>query len=73
MSAPISPKTIAIAFLAIAIFISLSAERRACAIVGRLEAHKVTALKPVRLRLLSWILSLATVSLALVIWLFLEV
>ncbi len=67
------PKTIATAFLAIAIFIFLSAERRACAILDRLEAHKVTALKPVRLRLLSWTLSLATVSLALVIWLFLDV
>jgi putative membrane protein len=67
------PKTIATAFLAIAIFIFLSAERRACAILDRLEAHKVTALQPVRLRLLSWALSIATASLALVIWLFLDV
>lgn len=66
------PKAIATVFLAIAIFVFLSAERRACAIMNRLEAHKVAALKPVRLRLLSWTLSIATIFLAVVIWLFLD-
>lgn len=62
------PKAIASIFLAIACFIFLSAERRACRAISRLEAHKVTALAPVRLRLLTWILAAATVALGIAIW-----
>jgi putative membrane protein len=66
------PKGVATAFLAIAGFIFISAERRACAVMGRLEAHKVAALKPMRLRLLTWTLTAATAALALVIWFFVD-
>jgi putative membrane protein len=66
------PKGIATAFLAIAAFIFISAERRACAVMSRLEAHKVAALKPMRLRLLTWTLTAATAALALVIWVFVD-
>ena len=62
------PKAIATIFLAIAIFIFLSAERRARAITNRLEAHKVAALRPVRIRLLAWILAATTGALVVAIW-----
>lgn len=62
------PKAIASIFLAAAIFIFISAERRACRIIGKLEAHKVSALRPVRIRLLTVILAGATVMLGGAIW-----
>ena len=62
------PKTIASVFLLVAIHIFLSADRRARQIVDRLEAHSVAALKPMRIRLLSWLLSLATLALIGAIW-----
>ncbi|WP_093310397.1 DUF202 domain-containing protein [Sphingomonas jatrophae] len=65
-------KLIATAFLGVAAFIFLSAERRACTIMDRLETHKVAALKPVRMRLLAWTLTGATAALAAVIWILLE-
>jgi putative membrane protein len=65
-------KLIATAFLAIAAFIFLSAERRACTILGRLETHNVAALAPMRIRLLSWALTAATIALVIVIWAFLD-
>lgn len=66
------PKAIATGFLVIGVFIFVSAERRACAIMNKLEAHRIAALKPVRLRLLAWSLSLATLAIVPVIWLFLD-
>ncbi len=62
-------KAIATAFLLIAIFLFLSAERRACRIISHLEAHKVAALSPMRIRMLAWMLTIATSALALGIWL----
>ena len=62
-------QAIASAFLLIAIFIFLSAERRACAIIRRLESHQVAAFKPVRIRLLTGSLVLATTALLAAIWL----
>lgn len=62
------PKAIASAFLMIAIFVFASAERRACAMRRRLEPHSVVALKPVRIRLLAWALSLAAIALIAAIW-----
>ncbi|API61097.1 hypothetical protein BSL82_11415 [Tardibacter chloracetimidivorans] len=61
-------KAIATVFLVIAIFIFFSAERRARRIMSHLEAHKVTALRPVRIRLISWALASATAALVLAIW-----
>lgn len=62
------PKAIASVFLLVAIYVFLSADRRARHIVDQLEAHSVTALKPMRIRLLSWLLSLATLALIGAIW-----
>lgn len=63
------PKSIATGFLVIAIFVFLSAERRACRIIRRLEAHRVAALQPVRMKLIAWALTAATVTLGAAIWL----
>lgn len=48
-----APKGIASTFLLIAVFIFVSAERRARSIRSRLEAHHVRALKPLKMRLLT--------------------
>ncbi len=62
------PKAIASAFLFIAVFIFVSAERRASGIHTRLEAHHIHALKPVRMRLLTSGLVAATLALGGAIW-----
>ena len=62
------PKAIASAFLLVAIYVFLSADRRARHILNKLDAHSVTTLKPMRIRLLSWMLSLATLALIASIW-----
>lgn len=62
------PKAIATAFLLIAIFIFVSSERRARRVTGRLEAHAIRELKPMRMRLLTVALVLATVALIAAIW-----
>lgn len=62
------PKAIASLFLLIACFIFLSAERRACSAIARLDAHHVGTLAPVKLRLMTWALTAATIALAAAIW-----
>lgn len=62
------PKAIASVFLLVAVYVFLSAEQRARRMLGQLDAHSVIALKPMRIRLLSWLLSLATLGLIATIW-----
>lgn len=62
------PKTIASGFLAIAIFIFVSAQRRAMAITSRLHPHEIRSLKPVNMRLLTIALVSATMGLGMSIW-----
>jgi putative membrane protein len=62
------PKAIASTLLLIAIFIFVSAERRACGILSRLEAHKIHALKPIKMRLMTAGLVAATTALGGAIW-----
>ena len=62
------PKAIASIFLVIAGFIFLSAERRANRAIGELQAHRIAELAPIRLRLLTWILTAATFALGVAIW-----
>lgn len=61
-------KLIASIFLLIAIVIFLSAQRRACRAIGRLEAHKVAALAPMRIKLMAWSLTVATTALGYALW-----
>ena len=65
-------KAIATAFLLIAAFIFISAERRACTILTKLETHRVAALRPVRIRLMAWALVAATLALTAAMWLLVE-
>lgn len=63
-----APKLIATMFLVIAIGIFISAERRACSIFSRLDAHKVDAVKPIRIRIMAWFLASATTALVVAFW-----
>ena len=63
------PKAIATVFLLIAIFVVIAAERRACAVMHRLKPHEIKTFQMVNLRLVSWSMAAATVSLIAAIWL----
>ncbi len=62
------PKAIASIFLLIAIFIFVSAERRAVVIRSRLEAHEIRSLRPINMRILAFGLVTATIGLGVGIW-----
>lgn len=63
------PKLIATSFLMLSIFIFSSAQQRACRALGRLESHRVAELRPIGIRLIAWLLSLATTALIAALWL----
>jgi putative membrane protein len=63
------PKLIASVFLLIAVTIFVTAERRASAVLRRLDAHKVTTIKITNLRLITIAAVAATIGLLAVIWL----
>jgi putative membrane protein len=63
------PRTIATAFLLIAIFLFVSAERRACAVLDRMKAHQIEPARDYRLRLITIVASLAVVALIMAMWL----
>lgn len=63
------PKTIATAFLLAGIYVIVVAERRACRVIERLDTHKVAELKPINLKVLTWVSVAATVALIAAIWL----
>lgn len=65
-------KAIATAFLLVAVYVFISADRRARRILDNLDAHSVAELKPMRIRLLAWLLSLATVALIGAMWLLID-
>lgn len=62
------PRAIASAFLLIAVFIFVSAQRRALRIQSRLQPHQVRALRPVNMRVLAIGLVTATIGLGIGIW-----
>ncbi len=63
------PKAIATSFLILAVFVFVSAEQRARSTTDRLDAHKIKSLRPVRIRLITWGLVVATVALGVAFWL----
>jgi putative membrane protein len=63
------PKAIATGFLLIGAFIFIAAERRACAVLGRLDTHQVKSFKAVNVRLITVALVAATSALVAAIWL----
>lgn len=62
------PKAISTAFLLIAIFVIVVAERRASGVIDRLSSHEVKTFKAVHLRLLTGAIVLATLALIGAIW-----
>ncbi len=63
------PKLIASAFLVVAIVIFISAERRACTVLARLEAHRVASARKTNIRIISIASSIATAALIASVWL----
>lgn len=64
------PRAIASAFLVIAILVIVLAERRAAAVMRRLNTHVVVTARAVNLRLFAVAVSLGAAALILAIWLF---
>lgn len=63
------PRLIATAFLAIAIFIFIAAERRACAVLTKLSPHQVQTARQGNLRIITFVCVAATIALIAAIWL----
>ena len=63
------PKAIATLFLLIGIYVMLSAERRAFAVIERLRPHEVKTVGMTNMRVVSWSISLATLALIAALWL----
>ena len=63
------PKAIATAFLLVAIAIFISAERRACWIVGHLRTHKVETVRSRNLRIMTFVIVAAITALIAALWL----
>ncbi len=66
---PWAAKALATVFLLIAILVFVSALRRAVAITARLEPHAIRALRPMNMRVLTWLLAGATAALIAAVWL----
>ena len=69
MEPPWVPRSIATGFLLLAIFLFIVAERRACQVHDRLEAHHVTAFRNRRLRLITIVASAIVTALIATMWL----
>ncbi len=63
------PKAIATAFLLIAIFVLVVAERRACAVLARLHPHEIRTMKTINLRVMTYGAVAATLVLIGALWL----
>lgn len=63
------PRAIATAFFLVGIFVTVSAERRACSVVDRLHAHRVETVGVSRLRLITVVAALAISALIVAMWL----
>lgn len=63
------PRAIATAFMLVGAFVFLAAERRATKVTGRLDAHKVTSLGPLNLRLMAGVMIVTTALLIASLWL----
>ena len=63
------PKAIATLFLMVAVFVFIAAERRACAVVARLQPHEVKSFRRVNLRIITVALTAAALALIAALWL----
>jgi putative membrane protein len=62
------PKAIATAFLGAAIYVIIVAERRACSVISRFDAHRVAEMRPMNLKILTYVSVAATLALIAAIW-----
>jgi putative membrane protein len=62
-------KAIATLFILLGVFLTIMAERRACAIARRIETHSVKEMAQMNLRVISIAISLGSVALVAGIWL----
>lgn len=62
-------KAIATLFILLAVFLTVMAERRACAIAKRLETHSIKEMAQLNLRVISIAISLGAITLVGGIWL----
>lgn len=63
-----APKAIATAFLVIAIGIFIGAERKACAVISRLQAHQVKTVRIGSIRALTFAAAGAVIALIVALW-----
>lgn len=63
------PKSIATAFLLIAIVVFIGAERRACSILHRLKSHEIETVRSRNLRLVTYAIIAAIAALIAAMWL----
>ena len=63
------PKGIATAFLLVGIVVFVTAERRACSIIGRLKTHDIETVRSRNLRILTYAISAAIAALIAAMWL----
>ena len=69
MRPPWLPRVVATAFLLLAIFLVVLAERGAAAVMRRLSAHVVLSAKPLNLRILAAVIALGAAALIVGTWL----
>jgi putative membrane protein len=63
------PRAVATAFLVIAVIVFIAAERRACVVISRLHTHQVETVRIGVLRLITIVAVVATLALAIAMWL----
>ena len=63
------PKAVGTALLLVAAYIFIAADRRACAVMNRLDTHEIKAFSPMNLRLLTVICVGSALVLIAAIWL----
>lgn len=68
MRPPWLPRVVATAFLLLAIFLVVLAERRAAAVMRRLSAHVVLTARPMNLRIFAAVIVLGAAALIAAIW-----
>ncbi|HJR82726.1 MAG TPA: DUF202 domain-containing protein [Sphingomicrobium sp.] len=69
MRPPWLPRVVATAFLLLAIFLVVLAERRAAAVMRRLSAHVVLTARPMNLRIFAAVIALGAAALIAGTWL----
>ena len=69
MDPPWVPRAIATIFLALAIYLFLSAQQRARDVLSRLKAHRVQAFEHAHIRLMSYISAAGIAALIIAMWL----